>query len=63
MGIIEEDKKKIFKVFVQGSLVSSEEGTGVGLSIAKKVIESHGGKIWVKSELGAGATFYFTIPL
>lgn len=63
VGIIEEDKKKIFKVFVQGSLVSSEEGTGVGLSIAKKVIESHGGKIWVKSELGSGAAFYFTIPL
>jgi PAS domain S-box-containing protein len=63
VGIIEGDKKKIFKTFVQGSLVSSEEGTGVGLSIAKKVIESHGGRIWVKSELGSGATFYFTIPL
>lgn len=63
VGIIEGDKKKIFRTFVQGSLVSSEEGTGVGLSIAKKVIESHGGKIWVKSELGSGATFFFTIPL
>lgn len=63
VGIIEGDKKKIFKTFVQGSLVSSEEGTGVGLSIAKKVIESHGGRIWVKSGLGSGATFYFTIPL
>ena len=63
LGIIDEDKKNIFKVFVQGSLVSSEDGTGVGLSIAKKVIESHGGKIWVKSEPGAGATFYFTIPV
>jgi len=63
IGIKEEDVKRIFKVFAQGSTVSSEEGTGVGLSIAKKVIESHGGRIWVKSELGAGATFYFTIPL
>ena len=63
MGIKEEDKERIFNVFTQGSAITPEEGTGIGLSIAKKVIESHGGKIWVESKPGDGATFYFTIPI
>jgi PAS domain S-box-containing protein len=62
MGIKREDQEKIFNVFYRGS-GASKEGTGIGLSIAKKVIESHGGKIWVKSRLGQGSTFYFTIPV
>ncbi len=61
MGIKREDQEKIFNVFYRGS-GASKEGTGIGLSIAKKVIESHGGKIWVKSRPGRGSTFYFTIP-
>jgi PAS domain S-box-containing protein len=61
-GIKREDHEKIFNVFYRGSGVS-KEGTGIGLSIAKKVIENHGGKIWVKSRLGRGSTFYFTIPI
>ena len=61
IGIKKEDQEKIFHAFYRGS-GASKEGTGIGLSIAKKVIESHGGKIWVKSRPGRGSTFYFIIP-
>jgi len=60
-GIPPEHQAKVFQIFYT---LEPEEvsGTGIGLSIAKKIIQNHGGRIWVESELGEGATFYFTLP-
>jgi signal transduction histidine kinase len=64
VGIAPEDQPKIFEEFRQvgsGSMHKTE-GTGLGLTLAKKFVELHGGKIWVESEIGKGATFTFTLP-
>jgi signal transduction histidine kinase len=65
IGIKEEDINKIFDKFVQvdSSLNRQYEGTGLGLNIVKKLIEIHGGEIWVMSKYGEGSTFCFTLPL
>lgn len=64
IGIAEEDQIKIFDEFVQvdGSASRAYGGTGLGLSLAKKIIEKHGGRLWVDSVLGKGSEFYFTLP-
>jgi signal transduction histidine kinase len=46
-----------------GTTDKKAEGTGLGLALSRKFIELHGGKIWVRSQLGAGAAFTFTLPL
>ncbi len=65
IGIAEDDQERIFSEFqqVDGSAARQFEGTGLGLALTKKFVEMHGGRIWVESELGAGSTFYFTLPL
>lgn len=65
IGIAKEDQRNIFSEFrqVDGSDTKEFGGTGLGLSISKKIVEMHGGKIWVESEPGKGSTFKFTIPL
>jgi signal transduction histidine kinase len=61
-GISDEDKSKLFQKF--GKIGNKDKkGVGLGLSIAKSLVELHGGKIWLKSKLGRGSTFFFTIPL
>jgi len=65
IGIKQEDMDKLFKTFQQidSEYTQKYGGTGLGLSLTKKLVELHGGKIWAESELGKGSTFTFTIPL
>ncbi len=63
IGIEEKYFDRVFQVFERlPSAVKVGEGTGMGLAIVRKVIESHGGRIWLDSEPGRGTTFYFTLP-
>jgi two-component system, NtrC family, sensor kinase len=64
IGIAPEDQPRIFEEFRQvgGDYAHKKEGTGLGLTLAKKFVELHGGKIWVESEVGRGSTFSFTLP-
>jgi GAF domain-containing protein len=64
VGIAAEDQEAVFEEFRQvGTADKKVEGTGLGLALSRKFIELHGGKIWVKSQIGAGSTFRFTVPV
>ncbi len=62
IGIAAEYIDRIFERFFRGAKSGVQGGTGLGLPIAKKIVESHGGRIWAESEEGEGATFVFTLP-
>ncbi len=65
VGVSPEDHEKIFQEFEQVDNPQSRKkgGTGLGLAICKKLVEMHGGRIWVTSRLGTGSTFHFTLPV
>jgi signal transduction histidine kinase len=65
IGIKEEDKNKLFNDFEQldSGISRKYGGAGLGLAITKKLVELHGGKIWIDSEFGAGSTFTFLLPI
>jgi signal transduction histidine kinase len=65
VGIAHEHHELIFREFAQVDATASRphHGTGLGLTIARKLVELHGGRIWVESELGAGSRFFFTVPI
>lgn len=62
IGIDADKLDKIFMPFQRATTSERYEGTGIGLSIVKRVVENHGGRVWVESKPGEGTTFYFTVP-
>ena len=64
IGIAPADQEAVFEEFRQvGGSAAKQEGTGLGLALSRKFVALHGGSIWVTSQVGAGSTFTFTLPL
>jgi signal transduction histidine kinase len=64
VGIAPEDQEAVFDEFRQvGTAEKKVEGTGLDLALSRRFIELHGGKIWVNSQVGAGSTFTFAVPV
>jgi signal transduction histidine kinase len=63
IGIAPEDQERIFEAFQRGDRRASTEGTGLGLTLSRRFVELHGGRMWVESAVGSGSTFGFAIPV
>jgi PAS domain S-box-containing protein len=63
LGIEEKYFDRIFQIFQRLESRDTLEGTGIGLSLAKRIVQIYGGNMWVKSKIGVGTTFYFTLPI
>ena len=63
VGVAPEDRERIFESFQQGPRgASTQEGTGLGLTLSRRIVELMGGRMWLESELGVGSTFGFSVP-
>jgi signal transduction histidine kinase len=62
IGIDPKYHREVFEMFHRLKEIKDEEGTGLGLAIVDRIVNNHGGKVWVESKKGNGATFYFTLP-
>ena len=63
IGIETKDIDQAFGLFQRQDVVKSFDGTGIGLAVCKKIVDRHGGRIWIESEFGAGSTFYISFPV
>ena len=63
VGIAEAEQERIFEAFQRGGREARAEGTGLGLTLSRRIVELHGGRIWLESAAGAGSTFGFAIPV
>jgi PAS domain S-box-containing protein len=61
-GIDRRDHERIFELFRRGASAAEVDGVGIGLALSRRIVESHGGELWLESEPGNGTTFFFTVP-
>lgn len=63
IGIAEQYHPRIFQIFQRLHTQAEYSGTGIGLAICQRIVDRHGGRLWVESEPGRGSTFYFSVPV